>query len=42
MALAQPLDEVVNLLLMDPVVFLPALPWVMWVLKGMTERSRER
>jgi len=31
MTLAEPLDEVVNLLLMDPVVFLPAFPWVVWV-----------
>src|SRR6266851_2016921 len=32
MALTKPLDEVVNFLLMDPVVLLPALPRVMWVL----------
>jgi hypothetical protein len=32
MALAEPLDEMVNFLFMDPVVFLPALPRVMWVL----------
>jgi len=42
MALAEPLDEVVNLLLMDPVVFLPTLPWVMWVLQVMIERSGNR
>ncbi len=40
MALTKPLDKVVNLLLMYPVVFLPALPWVMWVLKLMTERFK--
>jgi len=34
MALAKPLNEVVNFLLMYPVVLLPALPWVMRVLKG--------
>jgi hypothetical protein len=42
MALAEPLDKVVNLLLMDPVVFLPALPRVVWVLKVVTEPSREQ
>ena len=42
MTLAEPLDEVVNLLLMNPVVFLPAFPWVVWVLKVVNEPSREQ
>jgi hypothetical protein len=42
MTLAKPLDEAIDLLLMDPVVFLPALPRVMWVLNAMDKRSRER
>jgi hypothetical protein len=42
MALAEPLDEMVNLLLMNPVVFLPAFPWVVWVLKMMNEPSSEQ
>jgi hypothetical protein len=41
MTLAKPLDEVVDFLLMDPVVLLPALPWMMWMLKLMIERSAE-
>ena len=37
MALAKPLDKVVNLLLMNPVVLLPAFPRVMWMLKVTPE-----
>ena len=37
MALAKPLDKVVNFLLMDPVVLLPAFPRVMWMLEVTSE-----
>jgi len=37
MALAKPLDKVINFLLMDPVVLLPAFPRVMWMLKVTPE-----
>lgn len=37
MALAKPLDKVINFLLVNPVVFLPALPWVMRVLGVIAE-----
>ena len=42
MALAEPLNEVVDLLLMNPVVFLPTFPWVVWVLKGIIERQSKK
>lgn len=37
MALAKPLNEVIDLLFMNPVVFLPPFPWVVWVLMGAIE-----
>jgi hypothetical protein len=41
MTLAEPLDKVINFLLMNPVVLLPAFPRVMRMLKVMSELSRE-
>ena len=37
MTLTKPLNEVVDLLFMNPVVFLPTFPWVVRVLKGKIE-----
>ncbi len=40
MALAEPLNEVVDFLFMNPVVFLPTFPWVVRVLKETFEESK--
>jgi len=39
MALVEPLNEVVDLLFMNPMVFLPTFPWVVRVLKRKIEQE---